>query len=225
MNIGFALGCVWDVLARPQYIGAVLAIMFIHYRSVVLDFVYIAIKDGIMQTLFNLILNLADAIRGYYHMSQEIVRGLSQNYSFSIVDDNYGSDYATCSSLQRESTDLQNNDPTNVPDHNNIDKLNSSSGTLPQLVEVRNSLIDTEEETITPKAGTSKTAETIVSKSEIPENGMLPLEPAFLNRDEYPPGWLVFHPVLGVCSVQEADQYDGEQLVKKQTNENSETQS
>jgi len=31
-------------------------------------------------------------------------------------------------------------------------------------------------------------------------NGLKPLEPAFLNEDDYPPNWLVFHPTLGVIS-------------------------
>jgi hypothetical protein len=34
-----------------------------------------------------------------------------------------------------------------------------------------------------------------------------PLEPAFLRDEDYPPGWLVFDPVLGVVSKAEADNY------------------
>jgi hypothetical protein len=34
-----------------------------------------------------------------------------------------------------------------------------------------------------------------------------PLEPAFLRDEDYPPGWLVFDPVLGVVSKTEADNY------------------
>lgn len=33
------------------------------------------------------------------------------------------------------------------------------------------------------------------------------LEPAFLDAKDYPPGWLVFHPVLGVVSKTEADAF------------------
>jgi hypothetical protein len=33
------------------------------------------------------------------------------------------------------------------------------------------------------------------------------LEPAFLNEQDYPPGWLVYHPVLGVVPKEQADQY------------------
>jgi len=48
------------------------------------------------------------------------------------------------------------------------------------------------------------------SKNEIEEIALAPLEPAFLNRNDYPPMWLVYHPVLGVCPLEEADQYDKE---------------
>ena len=34
------------------------------------------------------------------------------------------------------------------------------------------------------------------------------IEPAFLNAEDYPPGWLVYHPVLGVVPKEEADDYD-----------------
>lgn len=34
-----------------------------------------------------------------------------------------------------------------------------------------------------------------------------PLEPAFLRDEDYPPGWLVFDPVLGVVTKTEADNY------------------
>ena len=37
------------------------------------------------------------------------------------------------------------------------------------------------------------------------------IEPAFLNEKDYPPGWLVYHPVLGVVSKEHADKYDKEQ--------------
>jgi hypothetical protein len=34
------------------------------------------------------------------------------------------------------------------------------------------------------------------------------LEPAFLKESDYPPGWMVYHPVLGVVSKEEADKYN-----------------
>ena len=43
-----------------------------------------------------------------------------------------------------------------------------------------------------------------------------PLEPAFLRDDDYPPGWLVFDPILGVVSKAEADKDKREQRIKRE---------
>ncbi|KAL3934311.1 MAG: hypothetical protein SGARI_003446, partial [Bacillariaceae sp.] len=34
------------------------------------------------------------------------------------------------------------------------------------------------------------------------------IEPAFLNEEDYPPGWMVYHAELGVVPKEEADAYD-----------------
>ena len=39
------------------------------------------------------------------------------------------------------------------------------------------------------------------------------IEPAFLKEEDYPPGWLVYHPVLGVVPKTEADRYPKEEEV------------
>jgi hypothetical protein len=200
------------MVTRPNYIGAVLVMIFIQYRSIVLNFVYTAINDGIMHTFFNLILNLADSIRGYYHMTREFTRSLGQNYVFSIVDGNDDSNYAGYPMLQRESSHLHNNDNINVPTRNNNHKRHSSCGPPPPLVVTKNSTISTEDEMVEPKIGASSTIMAAGSPSEILENEMEPLEPAFLNKEDYPPGWLVYHPVLGISSVKEADRYDEQHL-------------
>lgn len=36
------------------------------------------------------------------------------------------------------------------------------------------------------------------------------LEPAFLHDKDYPPGWMVYHPVLGVVAKEKADEFDRE---------------
>lgn len=229
MDIGSTISHVWDMVTRPNYIGAVLAIIFIQYRSIVLNFVHTAINDGIMHTFFNLILNLADVIRGYYHMARELYRSVGQNYVFSFVDENDDQNYAGYPMLQRESSHLHNNDNINVPTRNNNHKRHSSCGPPPPLVVIKNSTISTEDEMVEPKIGASPTIVAAGSTSEILENEMEPLEPAFLNNEDYPPGWLVHHPVLGISSVKEADQYDEQHIFanirKEKTATSSETSS
>jgi hypothetical protein len=225
MNFGYSISHLWDILTRPNYIGAVLAIIFIQYRPVALNFFYTAINDGIMYTFFNLIINLADVIRGYYHMTRELIRSLGQNNVFSFVDENDGTNYAGHPMLQRESSHLYNNDNVNVPTRNNNHKRYSSCGPPPPLVVIRNSSIYTEHEMIAPKIGASPTIVATGPTSEILENEMEPLEPAFLNKEDYPPGWLVYHPVLGISSVKEADQYDEQHLFANIRKENTATPS
>lgn len=40
------------------------------------------------------------------------------------------------------------------------------------------------------------------------------IEPAFLKEEDYPPGWLVYHPVLGVVPKTEADRYREEEELR-----------
>jgi hypothetical protein len=42
----------------------------------------------------------------------------------------------------------------------------------------------------------------------IPQHRANDIEPAFLNDRDYPPGWIVYHRVLGVVPKTEADRYD-----------------
>ena len=88
MTFGKVASYLWDALTRPQSMGAVLVIVFIQYRSLLLSFVRMAMNDGLMQTLFNLTLNFVDTIRGYYHIINEIIRGLGQNRIFPFMDEN-----------------------------------------------------------------------------------------------------------------------------------------
>ena len=215
MNIGKAASHLWDVLTTPQSMGAVLVIVFFQYRSLLLTLVRMALNDGIMQTIFNLALNIADTMRGYYLMCKEIIRRLGQNRIFPFMNENHDSNYGSYSSSPREPGDWQNNDTTNVS--------NSSHGPLPRLVEVRNSVVCEEDEDVTAsETADSVTAESKDSKSKILENEMVPLEPAFLKKEDYPPGWLVFHPILGISSVQEVHQYEKERL--GDTRQNSPTE-
>lgn len=213
MNNGYSLSAVWDVLTRPNYIGAVLVIVFLQYRSNVPSFVYTAMNDGILQTFLNLILNLADIMRGYYHISREIIRSFGQNYVF---DRNDGGNYARYPLPHGDSSHAQNYDSMNGPGRNgNVNrKRHSSYGPPPPLVVVRNPTFSTKNglrastTDASPGIGTTTSITARVGKE------IEPLEPAFLNDDDYPPGWLVYHPVLRVSSIKEADRYDKQQLLR-----------
>lgn len=184
MNDGYfsALSVIWDVITRPNYgmIVAVLVIVFLQFRSNVLSFVYTALDEGIKQTFVNLILNLADIIRGYYQISRELIRSVGN--------------YARNPFPQVDSIHMQNNDNGRSGNRSFLQrgKRILSYGPPPPLVVMKRME--------SPVINTMSSARSI--------NGLEPLEPAFLNEDDYPPNWLVFHPTLGVCSKDESDQYD-----------------
>lgn len=200
---------VLDVLTRSNYIGAVFVIVFMQYRSTLLSSMYKVIDDGIIQTLESSIRNLTDAIRGYYHALHEIVRSIMQNYVFFFVNDSEGRSYDRNPFGQKDSTSLENNDTPNNSSRNGYNKRHSSRGPPPPLVMVKGSAICT-------KDVESPNIKPTVLTTEIFEKDMNPLEPAFLNKEDYPPGWLVYHSVLGVSSVEDVDRYNEQrQLTKK----------
>ena len=49
-------------------------------------------------------------------------------------------------------------------------------------------------------------------QQQYPQQQQPEIEPAFLNEQDYPPGWLVYHPHLGVVSKEQADHYDKQSL-------------
>jgi hypothetical protein len=52
----------------------------------------------------------------------------------------------------------------------------------------------------------------------IPQHRVNDMEPAFLNDRDYPPGWMVYHRVLGVVPKTEADRYDREPEAAAESN-------
>ena len=168
------LSVIWDVISRPNYgmIVAVLVIVLLQFRSNVSSFVYIALDEGIKQTFFNLILNLADIIRGYYQISRELIRSVGN--------------YAQNPFPQVDSIHIQNSDNGRSGNRNFLQrgKRILSYGPPPPLMTMK--------KVESPVINTTSSATSV--------NGLKPLEPAFLNEDDYPPNWLVFHPTLGVIS-------------------------
>ena len=200
MYFGYFIRYAIDVLLRPKYVSAVFAVIVIQHRSTILNFFRDAITDGIIQTSINLILYLADVARGCYYAFNEFIRSFWRKYVISFMDESDGRNYSRYPLIQKEPNHLQSNDSNNLPSHNNDNNQQTSFGPLPPLVVVKNS----EGPTIALKTGVSRTAVTNETKSET----MKPLQPAFLKKENYPPGWLVYHPVLGISSVKEADDYD-----------------
>ncbi|KAG7369528.1 regulator of chromosome condensation RCC1 repeat protein [Nitzschia inconspicua] len=69
--------------------------------------------------------------------------------------------------------------------------------------------------------GEKTIATTTTSSSTTTSSWTNPIEPAFLHEEDYPPGWLVYHPHLGVVTKEEADAYDKVQNKNNNNNNNS----
>ena len=237
----YSLGEVWDLLTRPSNICAALAIVCVQYRSGVVDLLYTAREDGVQQAFLNLVLGLADMARGYYHASREVVRNFGHCVFFFVGDgtndnndgDGSGGGYAGYSLAQKDAASHSQNNGTSSRRGSNNHKRYSSLGQPPPLVLVvgdTNSTAGTKNEPIVVSSSStiggdaSRIAATATATDALKPkpspsgavvgNEMLePLEPAFLDKDNYPEGWLVYHPVLGVVSVKEAERYDDQQLL------------
>lgn len=206
MSTEYSFGDVWDVLMRPNYIGAALAIVFMQYRSTILDIIYTAWEDGMLQTFLNLVLSAADIVRGCYHVSRENIRNLSQTFFFSFGDGIDDGHYARHPPQQKETSDSQSH--CNVSSHSGNPKRLSSFGAPPPLVMVKYSTKNSQDE---QRVSTIDVTDHVATAITPKCNYMDPLEPAFLNKNDYPEGWLVFHPILGVSSVKEANEFDEQQ--------------
>mmetsp|Transcript_43112 Transcript_43112/g.104333 ORF Transcript_43112/g.104333 Transcript_43112/m.104333 type:complete len:294 (+) Transcript_43112:143-1024(+) len=75
--------------------------------------------------------------------------------------------------------------------------------------QILRSLVSKTQQTMPPLVPIPGAQEELPKKPNLKQSQPPPeLEPAFLNPEDYPPGWLVFHPELGVVSKEEADAYD-----------------
>jgi len=89
---------------------------------------------------------------------------------------------------------------------------NSTVGAKNEPIVVSSTMDDSSRIAATATATATAAPRSRSSQSEVVGNKVEPLEPAFLDKDKYPEGWLVYHPVLGVIAVKEAERYDEQQL-------------
>jgi len=157
-----------------------------------LGFVTNAIEDGWQRTLLECMFGLRDATRAYFRMACELIRSFRHGIS-------------------------------PPPSRNIIQSQRVISGGVPPPLVVIPQRAESDAETgmadgLDPSAkgqiseAGSSSPSTASSTSSVPHApmGQEEIEPAFLNEKDYPPGWLVYHPVLGVVKKEEADQFDGD---------------
>lgn len=83
-------------------------------------------------------------------------------------------------------------------------------GAPPPLVTVP--LVESDTTKSRPENSSSDTKKYTLPKSQFSLESRI--EPAFLDEKDYPPGWLVYHPRLGVVPKDEADKFDRDNPTK-----------
>ena len=188
------LGWTFDFFTGPNFgvMVAILVIVLLQFKSGLWAFVTNAIEDGWQRTLLECMFGLRDATRAYFRMACELIRSFRHGIS-------------------------------PPPSRNIIQSQRVISGGVPPPLVVIPQRAESDAETgmadgLDPSAkgqiseAGSSSPSTASSTSSVPHApmGQEEIEPAFLNEKDYPPGWLVYHPVLGVVKKEEADQFDGD---------------
>lgn len=149
-------------------------------------------ERGTANLLMDWYLELQDYVIGYVQMSVEMLRSLR---SFSLEDCvPYDLNAATASS----SSSLQSNGPRGRRRNMAAQASRMTTSRMPELEETDINKLQADQATSTPQSLSIR-----------------PLEPSFLKDEDYPPGWLVFDPVLGVVSKVEADKFKQEYEQKR----------
>ena len=198
-----------DVFTGPNF-GvwmAVLVILLLQLKSSnLLTFFHNAMEDGLQQTLLECMLGLRDVTRAYYQMACELIRSLRQSHPHPPLP--RGGD------LMRSQRSLSGSSPPPLvvlpPEEGEEEpqqethRNNRASPRFPKQTTPHESSCVLEPSR-SPSLSTSSSASSIPHAPSQDE-----IEPAFLDEKDYPPGWLVYHPLLGVVTKEEADNHDRE---------------
>jgi hypothetical protein len=168
-------------------------------------------EQGILSSIIIAVLELQDYVRGYSQMTVELFRNL-RCHLLSNGDDWFFTDPSMPAS------------PSNASPKNKSRgrRRNVASVVAPVASRIGSSRMPELEEMDDNKRNnqTLNKVETLDLNKENTD----PLEPAFLRDEDYPPGWLVFDPVLGVVSKTEADDYKLQQKQKKERQQQQQQQ-
>jgi hypothetical protein len=188
----------WDKISGPT-IGvciAISSILIVQYRSSLADLFYNAMEDGWQQTVLECVLGLREMARAYYQMVCEIIRSIRQSQNPQPVQDTVRSQISLLGGVPPPLVIK----PTDEPRYKtgNTKRVNN-------LLPTRNDARD-EERSLTMSTNSTHS---LSFRQKI--------EPAFLDEQDYPPGWLVYHPRLGVVPKIQADKFEGANPTQQHT--------
>lgn len=184
--IWYRLMWLMDLCTRPTFgvIVALLVIVVMQYRQHLMILFENVMDNGIQETAMECLLDLCDRARAYYQIICEFTR------NFWSADGSNGRELAmnrTNSAVGRSSGISE---PPPLVVLHPFEENGTTRSTDNQV---------TQPSDRSPSPSGSSSSSTRRNSS---------LEPAFLDEKDYPKGWLVYHPTLGVISKEEADKYD-----------------
>lgn len=176
-----------EVVTGPKFgvFAAICSVAVVQYKSNIENFLRNAVEDGWQQTILECMLGLGEMIRAYYQMTCEVLRSIRRTQDPQPVQ-----------AMAQARTIVGSSPPPLVVLHP------ESEGAIMSSTYVN--------------YDSSDMIEKMNSTQRIPPSSYGDeIEPAFLDEQDYPPGWLVYHPLLGVVSKDEADSYDRNQQKKQ----------
>jgi hypothetical protein len=219
-GFGFFTGTNFGVLV------ALIVIAILQWKGTFWSWFHIIKVQGIWNTLIDVVFGAMDTIRAYYQISLELLRSL--RLLLGLEDDTVGGVRRGLRShsgsepppllLSDEQQEEEDNQTTTARRKRLAARPNQNKTRLPEL---ESSSFATDNGSQTPRNGKVSSLQQHKSYSQPASPQMRQsrqqqllnrddIEPAFLNDEDYPPGWLVYHSVLGVVPKEEADQHDRE---------------
>lgn len=185
-----------DFFTCPSFgvLAAVAAIIILHYKSPIMDFYSNLVENGIQETMTDSLLSLCDLARAYYQIACEVIRNLCSSAGA----------HGPVPSIPCINTTLKTRTSSmSTPPPLVMIPLHSQSVEPGQRQEIDANEDDTSAAGMQPLPSPTWRA-TIIQH----DRSSTEIEPAFLNDTDYPEGWLVYHPKLGVIPKEEADRFD-----------------
>lgn len=192
-----------DLFTSPSFgvVMALVVIVLIHYKAVIFHFLANLVENGIQETFLDCLLNLCDLTRAYYQIVCEVIRNFFAAIGYSGATPSTGG-YMNTATIDSRSSSMSAPPPLAIVP---IAASSLLERKVPAVESNGNGTFLLKRQPVSGefRHSTGDNAFSLTNNE---------IEPAFLDERDYPKGWLVYHPTLGVISKEEADQHDRQAL-------------
>lgn len=189
-----------DFFASPSFgvVVALVAIALIHYKAIIFNFLSDLAENGIQETLLDCCLNLCDLARAYYQIICEVIRNFFAASGYSSATPSTG--YLNAVTTDSRSLSMSTPPPLAI--------IPCARSSLEQKLPVQHAVESTGNGSGAFMMKRQPLSAESCQSTGHNDSSLDEIEPAFLDDRDYPKGWLVYHPTLGVISKEEADKHD-----------------